>query len=388
MTSHDKKIIQINPDFFSLKKTKSKSRKQTPKNHKPLFNPSSIRKKLIEKIKKHRKENEKSNLEENNDILDIHKPEVEKVEKVEKKKKPETKMAYTGTFNKQDDFKETLDYLENIATKHHIKKEKKRIKKIQKQKNKTLKNIENIIKNDPPYGILKGGKKPLYSHYKKTMKNKASFITDFNNKHQYQQQQHQMPQISNIQNQIVHTQQQPKINIQESSILMNTKPYNEIINIPEETIEKQENQQLSILQKRPTILSWREKQLENLKNKIKMKREEKHKKQFKKTIKKYKKIKHYTGTYGNKVRVLTKNKRTIKNEKQILNKIHKTKIYHIKKYLRENGFIKYGTDAPDELLRDMYENLVISGEIKNKNYDKHLYNLLYLKENENDEIKN
>ena len=37
----------------------------------------------------------------------------------------------------------------------------------------------------------------------------------------------------------------------------------------------------------------------------------------------------------------------------------------IKTYLRNRGFLKVGSDAPVDVLRQMYENSVLTGEIKN-----------------------
>jgi len=76
-----------------------------------------------------------------------------------------------------------------------------------------------------------------------------------------------------------------------------------------------------------------------------------------------------------KVSVLISNK-TIRN--QISNKsqmLKQTPIYDIKKHLIKNGFIKVGSIAPNDVLRKMYEtSMLMCGEIHNYNPDNLLYN--------------
>ena len=47
----------------------------------------------------------------------------------------------------------------------------------------------------------------------------------------------------------------------------------------------------------------------------------------------------------------------------------------VRNYLLKNGFIKVGTNAPNDVLREMYESAqLMCGEIKNHNPDNLLYN--------------
>jgi hypothetical protein len=76
-----------------------------------------------------------------------------------------------------------------------------------------------------------------------------------------------------------------------------------------------------------------------------------------------------------KVSVLISNK-TIRN--QISNKsqmLKQTPIHDIKKYLIKNGFIKVGSIAPNDVLRKMYETSMLAcGEIHNYNPENLVYN--------------
>jgi hypothetical protein len=82
--------------------------------------------------------------------------------------------------------------------------------------------------------------------------------------------------------------------------------------------------------------------------------------------------------YHPKVSVLVSNK-TIRNKinthSQLLKEVP---IDHVKKYLIQNGFIKVGSNAPDDVLRKMYESAnLIGGEIQNHNPENLLYNYLH-----------
>jgi hypothetical protein len=69
--------------------------------------------------------------------------------------------------------------------------------------------------------------------------------------------------------------------------------------------------------------------------------------------------------------------RTIRNK--VTNKsfmLKNTPIEEIRKYLLKQGFIKVGSASPNDVLRKMYESIImIDGEIKNYNPDTLLYNI-------------
>ena len=79
-----------------------------------------------------------------------------------------------------------------------------------------------------------------------------------------------------------------------------------------------------------------------------------------------------------KVVIVLKNK-TMKNKCDEKMRKYKDKdINEIRKYLQEKGFIKYGCSAPNEILREMYLNLKMSGSVKNlnmKNYISDMTNI-------------
>ncbi|KXB08969.1 hypothetical protein AKJ59_00110 [candidate division MSBL1 archaeon SCGC-AAA385M02] len=94
----------------------------------------------------------------------------------------------------------------------------------------------------------------------------------------------------------------------------------------------------------------------------------------KKTIKrKYKLGKQLS---KNKVSVLIKNKKTrkkIQHEEKLLKRIH---IMEIKNQLVKMGLLKHGSTAPNDVIRKMYENAILSGEINNVNKDVLIHNYM------------
>ena len=74
--------------------------------------------------------------------------------------------------------------------------------------------------------------------------------------------------------------------------------------------------------------------------------------------------------------VLIKNRDTQKRIKREIEKLKQEDIQTIKNYLREKGLIKLGSQAPNTILRKMYEDSILSGEINNNNSNNLVYNYL------------
>ena len=78
----------------------------------------------------------------------------------------------------------------------------------------------------------------------------------------------------------------------------------------------------------------------------------------------------------NKVSVLIKNKKTrkkIQHEEKLLKRIH---IMDIKNQLVKMGLLKHGSTAPNDVIRKMYENAILSGEINNVNKEVLIHNYM------------
>ena len=79
---------------------------------------------------------------------------------------------------------------------------------------------------------------------------------------------------------------------------------------------------------------------------------------------------------NNNVGILIKNNKTQKKIKQEISLLKKQNIQEVKNNLRKNNLIKAGSDAPNDVLRKLYEDSILSGDITNTNDENLLYNYL------------
>ena len=303
------KKISINPEFFKLSGAKKeKKKKKKPSFRESQLKPNDVKKKLIARIKEHQQK--------------------EKDREIEERKKQ--KRNEDNKF--RNEFKDTMDYLEELNKK----------KKKKKRKNKTLKNkhqnvdvkpMINLKQNNiqpkpiynspnlrpsPPYGSLKNGTKPTYRQWRKTLKK-----TDF------------------------------KV---ENNSEINNETNNKNITFENNEIEKFD-------------FSDRKQKLEMIKNKLKIHEPKKRKIKTRRIRRKI-----TLGKDKGKVGVLVKNKKTRKNIKNEVNILKKKPIAEIKEYLRKHNLMKIGSNAPDNICRGTYESAFLSGDVHNKNADILLHN--------------
>ena len=173
-------------------------------------------------------------------------------------------------------------------------------------------NINSILP-DPPHGCLKGGKKPTWRQYNKTLK----------------------------------------------------KNKNEILN--EYTIKPNFN--LS------SQFEERSDKLEKLKDKFREINEPNTPKKTKiKTRRIRRKITLGKNKKGGFVGVLVKSKKTRKNVKREVDVLKHKSIQEVKDYLRKHNLTKIGSSAPDHILRATFENAYLSGNISNNNSEILLHN--------------
>ena len=223
--------------------------------------------------------------------------------------------------------------MEEIVKKNKKKKKKKereREKEIsietQSLNNNVISSISNIAP-DPPFGILKNGKKPVYSEYMKNslidknIRNDKLVITDNN---MFGKDINVNNEINNIKNDIKSKFQARKANL--------------------------ENLKKNFFKNN------------NIKEDSKLDKNKKFKVKNKKIIKRFllgknKKTK--------KVSILIKNKKTRKVIQKDERSLARKKMKDIKKFLVERSLIKAGSSAPNSLLKDLYKNCYLSGDIFN-----------------------
>jgi hypothetical protein len=77
---------------------------------------------------------------------------------------------------------------------------------------------------------------------------------------------------------------------------------------------------------------------------------------------------------SNSIGVLIKNTNTRKKIEEDILKNKKTNITTVKNFLKTHNMIKHGTTAPNNLLRTMYENMKLCGDISNENNSNLIHN--------------
>ena len=302
-----KKSISINPNFFKIGKGGKTPKEKKAKKKRPIntLKPNNVKKKLIEKIKAHQQR------EKQKEILNEEKEEKEF----------------------QDNFKETLNYLQELDLKSKKKKKKKKRDKTMKKTNIPINTqpMENPPTNfsqapAPPYGCLKNGNKPTFRQYNKTLKKKREDDIPINTSENFDGN---------------------KSDISDTPVI-------NLTNIRFEQDKTFDN---------------RKEKLQNLKN---MMKNDKPKTKRIKTRRIRRKI--TLGKVKNKVGVLVKSKKTRKLIKSEVSVLKKKPIQEIKTYLKKHNLIKIGSNAPDYIFRTMYENAYLSGDISNKNNEILLHN--------------
>ena len=83
----------------------------------------------------------------------------------------------------------------------------------------------------------------------------------------------------------------------------------------------------------------------------------------------------------NTIGILIKDKNTRKKVLTAQKDLKRKNINEIKSYLREHNLIKIGSNAPNDVLRNLYESSMLTGEVSNINIDTLLHN--FSKEDKN-----
>ena len=79
---------------------------------------------------------------------------------------------------------------------------------------------------------------------------------------------------------------------------------------------------------------------------------------------------------SNTVRVLIKDRETYAKIEKDKKKLDKRPMSEIREYLRTRRLYKIGSTAPDDVLRDIYKNAILTGNVENNNSDTLVHNYL------------
>tara|TARA_Y100000816_G_C26107986_1_gene589630 strand:- start:3798 stop:4826 length:1029 start_codon:yes stop_codon:yes gene_type:complete len=339
----DKKTIAINPELFSFSGSKKRGRKPKTKKAKPrpLIKPNVMQKELLKRIKSHSEKNENEN----------------------KKKEAQNKEQETETLT-ENEFSKHLDYLSQL------KKERKK-KKGKKSKKNSMPHIQTAtplspiqslaqpsisipttipppteilspIAIPPPVAIPSPTEIPSPIAIPPPAAIPPMIIAP-------------PPPYSNLKNGNKPTYRTWKNKTQKTNV---PEPQ---ITMEEPLIHAVDNLDIS-----PLTLDVKEKTKE---------RKNKKKPYIKKTKKKYQYVLG-KDTDSTKVGVFIKSNYNRKVIQEEIDKIKKTPIQEVKDYLRKKSLIKVGSAAPNDVLRKMYEDCLLSGEISNQSGENLVHNYL------------
>ena len=356
-----RKTIQINPALFNVGKHKTTEKSRPPK-EKPVIRPNALKRELMKRIKSH----------------------------ADKKTKDETSVSEFS-----NDFDKHLEYLNGLSKQSATRTRKNRQTAVSPSSPSPIKQIimppaflelppelndtnyfptqNTMPREEPPYGCLKKGDKPTYKDWKRTTQKNRPEIN------------------SSVQ---VHTNMMPSENV----ITYNPLPVPVPVPVPVPIIESTHQpliQEHVSIQSQPSsqlkinpllgMKSEREKKLDDIKERFKQKdmneeintnikkaqmANEPRRFQYNKTVKRT------YGKHNGRVSVCIKDSSTRKNIIQEQIELRKTPIANIKEYLRSKYLLRAGSNAPNDVLRKMYEDAHLAGDIMNKNEDNLLHNYI------------
>ena len=196
----------------------------------------------------------------------------------------------------------------------------------------------------PPYGCLKGGSKPTFRTYNKTIKNNIRFAdNESSSDNLYSDRQTKLKELQNKHSKKTSTYSQGNKQINSDN---NENDTNDTDDDEEDSGENKNNHSL---------------------------RKTKVRRHLRKTItKKFKLGKQQ----GNIVGVLIKNNDTRKNIQKEHGLLKSKQLADVKKYLVEKNLIKIGSTAPPGVIRNIYEASMLAGEVENVGKGIGLHNFL------------
>lgn len=383
------KTISINPSLFSIggSKTKKNREKKSKPTITPLISPNVLKNKLLKRIKEH-KQRETENLENNK----------KKLPTPEESVKNDIVKHELSSFS--DEFSDSINYLQTLSKQKKVNDEKTNYER-QKQKRKeqlerqTIRNYHQphvehnisldlpeeliskplIVVNtdtmptgsqsiqlhtkqpDPvPYGILKGGSKPTYRDWAKTQRNyditnpqAALTIQGIELNREKNERENR---LNNLREKL----KQKKIEeiINKSEDMMVTQNLIQKPNETEHIVQNQISQpiQTDVGGEGGEIIATKKITKKTIKRKYTLGRSK-----IKKTIS-----------------VLVKDRGTRKLILSAQKDLKKKSINDVKDYLRDHNLIKIGSNAPNDVLRKLYESAMLAGEITNSNSEILLHN--------------
>ena len=366
MSNDFKKTILINPEIFNISaKTKKNRDKKQPINI-PLISPNILKNKLLKRIKEHKTNEitEHKNMDVNNDIKYTNEfnDSIEYLQSLSNKNKKDEHEKQKQRY-KEDLSRKTLRNNFSINT-ENLTQPYVQLELPDELKQNYYNNVDNItqpiklnynIDKDIPYGCLKGGFKKTYRNYKINCNNQIS--EENVSEREFK--------LNKLKEKILSKRQSEIIN---NSNLQNDSYSNEIAKL----LVNPETPKLLVSTEIPKSLVNTELNNNNTSNEISSNQP------ITKLIKQTTLRKHILGKSRNQktVSIFIKDKNT---QKKILNaqkELKKKDIPSIKKYLHSHNLMMAGSNAPNDVIRKMYESAILSGEVTNKNKEIIIHNLM------------
>ena len=369
------KTISLNTALFSAGGLKTKkNREKKLKNATPLISPNVLKKKLLKRIKEH-KQHETEHLDNNT-----------------KNTKSSTDLA-DNIPSFSNEFSDSLKYLQTLAEdKKHKEQSIKRKENLEKNTVKNYQSLntsasdyplvnldlpEELFHNQPnklstntqpmnnttdqvPYGILKGGTKPLYRDWRKTQRNHdvtnpnlaltiEGNVIDTNNSVRENR-------LNNLREKLKREQQDAFICQKNIIVLPQNIATNNDDSANSHSFTKINDSQI-IQPSQPIISDGIIIAVKRITKKTSKRKYTLGKSHIKKTV-----------------AVLIKDRKTRKRVLDAQKDLKKKSINDIKTYLRDHNLIKIGSNAPNDIIRKTYESAMMTGEIMNNNVETLLHN--------------
>jgi hypothetical protein len=388
------KTISINPTLFSMGGSKTKKNKDKKQKAvvTPLISPNVLKNKLLKRIKEH-KQRETENLENN--------------KKGGNKSAEASTLSIPTTNSFSDEFSDSLNYLQTL-TEDKKQKEHKASSDIQQQRRKeklersTVKNYHSMsadhqginielpeelshplmrvntellaasgdtmaLKDNVPYGILKGGQKPTYKDWRQTQRNNivtnpnlALTIEGAGINREKNERENRLNILREKMKQKQVDESQNLIHNKNNAVIVTESTQNHIpIQIPI-PIQIQPPIQVPIQAPAPVQMSVPNERIiatKRITTKTTKRKYTLGKSKLRKTV-----------------AVLIKDRGTRKRVLAAQKDLKRKSINDIKTYLRDHNLIKIGSNAPNEVIRKLYESAMLAGEIMNSNADTLLHN--------------
>ena len=352
------KKITLDPNYLSLsgnkkhakniQKTKKKQKFALSNNSK--YNSKTLRKKFIEKIKTYQNKCEDEAI-----ALPVK----------------------TTAFDEDNDFKDSMNFLQGLSEK----KKKKKMKKENETINKKEKLAEKNKDRNKPNNEDKCAQNNATVDVAKNINNNLDSVSNVNNSNTNESKSSHPIHIHTSPNRMTIKNQQPEYSCLKGGSRPTFREWKNMTQRKDTITPSQSKVKITIPNDNPLHNNHIHNERINNLNKIKheYKQTIPSKPQSKKKCVAHRKIrtvKYKLGKTSKGVGVLVKNTDTRRKVKHEISLLRKKAITEVKQYLRDKNLLKAGSDAPPDVLRQMYEQAILSGELTNKSDDNLFHNFM------------